>query len=209
MNFKPIRCPECNELAKGTIDTVPGVALFTVDPDTGDAEYDGETKMNWDGQECLTDENDMILLCCPNGHNWPVVLEGDQSQVAVKWKPTVACGTCKWEGTQPQLAADLANSENGLAMLSPGCEVPVGDCPVCGSWAYLKSKPEESAKLVTELRNALNTFVGVKLVPELLFALGQAQAVIGAWFDGHPISTQAIEEAHKSIKRALEKAVKP
>jgi hypothetical protein len=93
MQFVPIRCPECNQLAKGTIDTVPGVALFATDPATGETEVDaytgevdyfGETKMNWDGQETMTDENGNPLLCCPNGHHWATRIKEDGNQLTLQ-----------------------------------------------------------------------------------------------------------------------------
>jgi hypothetical protein len=69
MRFDPIRCPQCGEVARGTCDLVPGVALLDVD-DEGEAEYSGETKMCWDGQYSETDENDDPILICPNDHQW-------------------------------------------------------------------------------------------------------------------------------------------
>jgi hypothetical protein len=50
MKFSPFVCPECGRVAKGTLDTVPGVALLVIDEDSGEAEYGGYTEMWWDGR---------------------------------------------------------------------------------------------------------------------------------------------------------------
>jgi len=47
------------------------VALLNVDPDTGDAEYDGQTKIWWDGQQSNRDSQGRYLLTCENCHEWP------------------------------------------------------------------------------------------------------------------------------------------
>jgi hypothetical protein len=49
MRFKPWKCPECGQPAKGTLETISGLALMTFDAE-GNAEYDGETKVDWDNQ---------------------------------------------------------------------------------------------------------------------------------------------------------------
>ena len=69
MKFKPARCPECGELAKGTAETVPGIALLDFDDD-GNADYSGETKVLWDSQETVCDEDGRVTLVCPDGHDW-------------------------------------------------------------------------------------------------------------------------------------------
>ena len=55
----------------GTLETLPGVALLNVDPETGDAEYGGETKIWWDGQQSNRDLQGRYLLTCENCHEWP------------------------------------------------------------------------------------------------------------------------------------------
>lgn len=74
MRFTPWKCPECGQPAKGTLETVPGLALLTFDDD-GKAEYDGETKIDWDGQESQQDECGRSLLECHAGHQWPATRE--------------------------------------------------------------------------------------------------------------------------------------
>ena len=70
MRFKPWKCPECGQPAKGSLETVPGLALLTFDAD-GQAEYDGETEVDWDNQATQHDEAGNDLLECPQGHQWP------------------------------------------------------------------------------------------------------------------------------------------
>lgn len=74
MRFNPWKCPECGKPAAGTLETIPGMALLTFD-ENGEAEYDGETKVYWDGQTTVTkttaELDEACLLQCPNGHEWP------------------------------------------------------------------------------------------------------------------------------------------
>lgn len=72
MRFAPYRCPECDQLAAGTVEVVQGIALVTFD-DEGDAEYTGETKIDWNSQVTVRDALGRITLECPEGHQWPAV----------------------------------------------------------------------------------------------------------------------------------------
>ena len=67
MRFDPPTCPECGEYAKGTFETVPGLALLMFDAD-GEAEYFGQTDMCWDMQTTDLDEQGRATLICPAGH---------------------------------------------------------------------------------------------------------------------------------------------
>jgi hypothetical protein len=71
MKFNPVMCPRCGALAKGTLETVPGLALLDVDPDTGDAQYAGWTDIWWDDQKSVRDSKGHCMLACENGHEWP------------------------------------------------------------------------------------------------------------------------------------------
>jgi hypothetical protein len=70
MRFDPLFCPECGEMARGTLETITGVAEFDAS-DNGSVEYSGYTEINWDGQETVTDDGGNARLVCPNGHDWP------------------------------------------------------------------------------------------------------------------------------------------
>ena len=72
MRFHPIKCPVCGQLASGTEETVPGSAQIDADAD-GNAEYSGETKMWWDGQETVCDDGFHVRLTCHNGHDWEAI----------------------------------------------------------------------------------------------------------------------------------------
>lgn len=72
MRFSPWKCPECGQAAKGTLETIPGLALLIFDDD-GQATYAGETEIDWDSQATQHDEAGRVLLQCPDGHQWPAV----------------------------------------------------------------------------------------------------------------------------------------
>lgn len=78
MKFEPPQCPECGEVADGTVDVVPGRALFTAPDERGHVEWAGETKMFWDGQQTEIDAQGRWGLECTNGHQWYAVLEEDE-----------------------------------------------------------------------------------------------------------------------------------
>jgi hypothetical protein len=69
MRLTPWKCPECGQPAKGTVETVPGLALLTFDDD-GNAEYAGETEIDWNNQATRHDDAGNDLLECPAGHQW-------------------------------------------------------------------------------------------------------------------------------------------
>lgn len=69
MKLKAFRCPECNAVARGTVDTVPGIAEMTISR-AGVATYSGETDMDWDSQKTNTNAAGEVELICPNDHRW-------------------------------------------------------------------------------------------------------------------------------------------
>ena len=69
MRLEPLFCPECGEMARGTLETVSGVAEFELAQD-GAVEYTGYTDVWWDEQRTLADEGGNIRLVCPKGHDW-------------------------------------------------------------------------------------------------------------------------------------------
>ena len=76
MRFEPANCPQCGQQAKGTLETVPGVALLMFDED-GNAEYQGQTDLCWDDQETIRDESGRATLFCPGGHDWLAEMAGN------------------------------------------------------------------------------------------------------------------------------------
>ena len=70
MRFTPWKCPTCGQSAAGTLETVPGLALLVFDDD-GQAEYEGETKIDWNGQKTCQDKSGRTILECLSGHQWP------------------------------------------------------------------------------------------------------------------------------------------
>jgi hypothetical protein len=78
MKFDPIHCPECGELANGTLEQVHGRwYLSEPDPATGHLAYTGEDEVFW--EEIRTVERDgKPVLLCPNGHDWPAAQIDEQ-----------------------------------------------------------------------------------------------------------------------------------
>ena len=64
------RCPECGELARGTLEAVQGVALVHADPETGKPLYAGETDIDWDSQQTVERAGKLVWNCAC-GHEWP------------------------------------------------------------------------------------------------------------------------------------------
>lgn len=89
MRFKVSRCPVCEEEAMGTVECVPGVALLTFDA-KGEAEYEGETKLDWDLQFTRYDDRGHVTLECSNGHQWQTGMHETAEQVQPTQCP--ACG---------------------------------------------------------------------------------------------------------------------
>ena len=73
MNDVPWTCPKCGRPARGTLETVPGVARLFFD-EHGNAEYLGQTDLCWEAQEAVVAEDGRTMLVCPIGHDWPAVL---------------------------------------------------------------------------------------------------------------------------------------
>ena len=72
----PDRCPDCGERPKGTVERVYGIALLA---ETGEGfQYDGETEIDWDGQESETDPaNGNPIFKCHDGHEWSAKVDGE------------------------------------------------------------------------------------------------------------------------------------
>lgn len=74
MKLSVPHCPTCRAPAIGTVDTVPGTALFTSLDEDGHVEYEGYTEMDWDGQETLTGEHEQPLVTCGQ-HSWESAIQ--------------------------------------------------------------------------------------------------------------------------------------
>ena len=57
-------------MARGSLETVAGVAEFELAPD-GAVRYTGYTDVWWDEQPTVADEGGNVRLVCPQGHDWP------------------------------------------------------------------------------------------------------------------------------------------
>lgn len=76
---------------------------------------------------------------------------GRDSHVADRGVPDrpCHCQNCGWRFMERQLKCDLEEIPNLTERLEPGGEVPIGECPECGSLAYLV-KPGEYKLLDTD-----------------------------------------------------------
>jgi hypothetical protein len=74
MKIEKPRCPECDLLVSGTSENVPGLAHL-VQQDDGSFEYQGGTKLFWDGVMTERTEEGEYMLLCENGHDWPSKIE--------------------------------------------------------------------------------------------------------------------------------------
>ena len=84
MQFRPFRCPECDEVARGTIDIVAVVAFIHSEDDDGCFDWAGEAEVNWDTQETIRGSAGRVLLTCSNGHEW-LAEEVDRSGATDDW----------------------------------------------------------------------------------------------------------------------------
>ena len=82
MRLNPWKCPECGEAARGTVEVIRGLALLVFD-EQSNAEYEGETKIDWDSQVSLADTGGRVTLECPQGHQWRATAEN-----VPDWKTT-------------------------------------------------------------------------------------------------------------------------
>ncbi len=70
MKFAVMNCPECGEPARGSIETLSGVAVFTDPAPDGSVDYEGTTDLWWDEQKTIRDAQGRAQLICHNGHDW-------------------------------------------------------------------------------------------------------------------------------------------
>lgn len=75
MKLKVPLCPECNEPAIGTLETLQGVANFGSEPvgDWGapiDVEYGGDTDIWWNSQKSVRNDKGETEVTCENDHTW-------------------------------------------------------------------------------------------------------------------------------------------
>ena len=69
MKFDTPRCPECGELAYGTLEVINGVAILSFSDDNH-AEYEGETRVDWNTQRTVKHGDGRAFLVCENWHEW-------------------------------------------------------------------------------------------------------------------------------------------
>ena len=62
-------CPTCGKHAAGTVDIIPGIAVFTEPDGDGEVQYSGDTDIDWNGQEPRKGPNQLPLVTCGE-HEW-------------------------------------------------------------------------------------------------------------------------------------------
>lgn len=70
MRFDPLICSECGDPARGTVETITGVAEFDI-ADDGSVTYSGYTDIWWEEQRTVEDSDGKVRLVCHCGHDWP------------------------------------------------------------------------------------------------------------------------------------------
>jgi hypothetical protein len=70
MKLEIPNCPQCGLIAKGTVEQVQGLALLGEIGGDGRCEYGGETKIWWDEQRTVLDQDGRATLVCHDGHQW-------------------------------------------------------------------------------------------------------------------------------------------
>jgi hypothetical protein len=82
MKISVPNCPNCGEPAEGTVDDVPGIALFGEIDENGRTEWGGETRVCWDGQMPRTNDAGEILVQCSEAHEWYTTIDYELEVVA-------------------------------------------------------------------------------------------------------------------------------
>jgi hypothetical protein len=88
MKFAQHKCPECGGIAVATLETLHGRGLLTFDEQTGEFDWQGETKVCYDSQQTHEDEmtNDLTLFC-ENDHEWQSSLDDAAFKTIPSAKP--------------------------------------------------------------------------------------------------------------------------
>lgn len=135
MKFEHHKCPECGQVAEATLENLTGWALLVFDQD-GVADWEGETKVDWNSQE--TDEDPMtgeITLRCPDGHVW----QTDMVSAEFTTIPTA----------EPEATKEPASivKPRALIVVRGGCAWVYAD--ECVDWAIV-DQDNEPQKIIDE-----------------------------------------------------------
>ncbi len=83
MKLEYPNCPTCGGPAIGTVEQVPGLAIFTDVDANGCTEYGGETEIWWNDQRTITDADGRATLVCDGNHQWQSRIEGGEMKPLV------------------------------------------------------------------------------------------------------------------------------
>jgi hypothetical protein len=76
-------CPTCGEPAEGTVDDVPGIALFGDIDKEGRTKWGGETRIYWDDQKSRSNDAGEVLVQCSTAHEWYTAIDYTAAQDAI------------------------------------------------------------------------------------------------------------------------------
>lgn len=92
MKFDKPNCPECGEIAIGTVDMVPARSRIFQTAD-GSFEYEGDTELFWETQYSVgqdgflpSKDGEPLMLECEEGHEWPALMLDDEPEVTSEKK---------------------------------------------------------------------------------------------------------------------------
>lgn len=102
------KCPECDEEAEGSVDTVPGIALFGGFDEDGGTTYAGDTRMCWDGQMSDWQPGKGMLVQCTAAHEWYTHVVDVATTPEKKWIVTLDNEPIDGEEYDDEEAADAA-----------------------------------------------------------------------------------------------------
>jgi hypothetical protein len=78
MKFEVPKCPQCGLMPIGIVEDIHSCVAFVTDVEGEDAmfAYEGETKVNWDGQMTRFDKDDgRATLVCGARHEWQSLID--------------------------------------------------------------------------------------------------------------------------------------
>ena len=73
LRIEPRECPECGSDIDGTADLVPGLALVSRHGKLYD--WEGTTRVDWNGQLSDVDDHGLRLVLCEEGHEFRARVE--------------------------------------------------------------------------------------------------------------------------------------
>ncbi len=96
-----------------------------------------------------------------------------------------ACGDCDWTGQESAIDVSVFEASDLHERLDPGHPLPAGECPECGSWAYV----------VTPYSQCQDAALGLLAALERIMAEWDAS-------DGRVVTCLTTDDARAAIAKA-------